>query len=86
MMWLIVGALAACLTTFAFVPQIIKILKTKSVEDVSLITILQFAVGVFLWMAYGVHLKDAIIICANGISFASAVFLFFLYCRYKQKT
>jgi MtN3 and saliva related transmembrane protein len=84
-MWYAVGIIAACLTTFAFVPQIIKILKTRSVEDVSLITILQFATGVFLWMVYGMHLKDAIIISANGISFASAVFLFILYCRYKQR-
>jgi len=82
-MWYIIGGLAAGLTTFAFVPQIIKIVKTRSVKDVSLITILQFGVGVSLWLAYGVHLEDPIIIAANSVSLLSVVILVFLFYRYK---
>ena len=82
-MWYIIGGLAAALTTFAFVPQIIKIVKTRSVKDVSLITILQFGVGVSLWLAYGVHLKDPIIIAANSVSLLSVVILVFLFYQYK---
>ncbi len=84
-MWYLVGALAACLTTFAFVPQIFKILRTKSAGDVSPVTLLQFSVGIALWIAYGVHLKDAIIIIANVISLASALLLVFLYHRYRVR-
>ena len=31
-----VGFIAACLTTFGFVPQVIKVLKTKETESISL--------------------------------------------------
>jgi len=85
MMWHIIGILAACLTTFAFVPQIIKVFKTKSVKDVSIITLIQFGVGVALWMAYGVHLENAIIITANFVSLMSVIFLIILSYRYRQK-
>lgn len=86
-MWLIVGLSAACLTMFAFIPQIIKILKTRSVKDVSLITLLQLSFGVSLWIAYGVHLKDAVIITANSVTLTSLFILLYLYLVYRrQKT
>ena len=50
MQWELIGSGAALLTMFGFVPQIIKIQKTKSVEDVSLHMLLQFALGIFLWL------------------------------------
>lgn len=31
-----IGYIAACLTTFGFLPQMIKVLKTKDVESISL--------------------------------------------------
>ncbi len=83
MPWKIVGALAACLTMFAFVPQVIKIWKTKSGKDISLITLLQFSAGTFLWTAYGIYLKDAIIITANIVTLVSLIFALILYLRYK---
>lgn len=79
MFWLIVGAAAATLTMFSFVPQIIKALKTGSVKDVSLVTLLQLALGVSLWIAYGIYLKDKIIIMANTVTLATLVVLLFLY-------
>ena len=78
-MWLIVGLSAACLTMFAFIPQIIKILKTRSVQDVSVLTLLQLFFGVSLWIAYGVHLKDAVIITANSVTLTSLFILLYLY-------
>ncbi|MAH39713.1 MAG: SemiSWEET family transporter [Dehalococcoidales bacterium] len=67
MTWYLVGAVAALLTTFGFVPQIIKMLRTKSVRDVSLPTFVQFSIGMSLWALYGFHLGDTIIISANII-------------------
>lgn len=68
MFWNAVGLTAACLTAFAFIPQTIKIIKTKSAKDVSLATLIQFLIGVSCWAAYGIHLKDAIIILANIVT------------------
>jgi MtN3 and saliva related transmembrane protein len=70
MVWTIVGIAAASMTMFGFVPQIIKMWKTHSVKDVSGLTIVQFSVGAALWMLYGIHLQDFIIIGANAISLA----------------
>ena len=38
MQWYLIGTVAALLTTFGFVPQVIKMLRTKSVKDISLPT------------------------------------------------
>ena len=73
MQWELIGSGAALLTMFGFVPQIIKIQKTKSVEDVSLHMLLQFALGIFLWLLYGIHIRDSILIIANAVSFFSLV-------------
>ncbi|MDI6759172.1 MAG: SemiSWEET transporter [Candidatus Omnitrophota bacterium] len=75
MIWTVIGFSAASLTMFAFIPQILKVLKTKSAKDVSIITLLQLSVGVCLWIAYGIHLKDAIIIIANSVTLATLIIL-----------
>lgn len=69
---------------FAFIPQIIKVIRTKSAKDVSAITVLQLSLGVTLWIAYGIHLKDAVIIVANSITLCSIIVLYLLYLRYKE--
>ena len=43
----LIGFAAAFLTTIAFIPQVIKVVKTRSVEGLSLTTYLIFIVGVF---------------------------------------
>lgn len=82
MIWTIVGSLAAFLTMFAFIPQISKSLKTRSVRDVSPVTLLQLSLGVSFWIAYGIHLKDSIIIIANSITLFSLIILLALYFNY----
>lgn len=84
MFWSIIGSTAAVFTMFAFIPQIIKVLKTKSVKDVSLVTLLQLSLGVTLWIAYGIHLKDAIIITANSITLVTLIILLCLYFNYRR--
>jgi len=82
MLWTIIGASAATLTMFSFIPQIIKAFKTRSVRDVSEITLFQLSAGVFLWILYGIHLKDAVIIIANLVTLASLGVLLFLYVKF----
>jgi MtN3 and saliva related transmembrane protein len=82
MIWTIIGSIAATLTMFSFVPQIVKSLRTKSVRDVSSITLFQFSLGVFFWVIYGIYRKDPIIICANLVSLLTLVILIFMYFKY----
>lgn len=83
--WLTIGSMAACLTTFSFIPQIIKVVKSKSAADVSRVTLLQLMSGVFLWIIYGIYLRDFIIIAANSITFASLIVLVFFCVKYTPK-
>ena len=63
------GYLAAILTTAAFLPQLIKTLKTKKANDVSLITLVMFIVGVFSWIIYGYKISSVPILLANLVTF-----------------
>lgn len=82
--WPTLGFTAATLTMFSFIPQIFKVIKTKSAKDVSLITLIQLSSGVLLWITYGIHLGDTIIITANVITFLTLVILLWLFFRYKK--
>ena len=63
------GYLAAVLTTLAFLPQLIKTLKTRKAEDVSLITLIMFLTGVLSWIIYGYKISSFPILIANIITF-----------------
>ena len=63
------GYFAAILTTLAFLPQLIKTLKTKKAEDVSLTTLIMFLTGVLSWIIYGYKISSTPILLANIITF-----------------
>ena len=64
----IIGALAATLTTIAFVPQAHKVLVYKDTHSLSLGMYLIFTTGVVLWGVYGYLRGDWVIIAANAIT------------------
>ena len=69
------GYFAAILTTVAFLPQLIKTLKTKKAEDVSLITLIMFISGVGFWIIYGYKISSSPILLANIITFILNLFI-----------
>ncbi|MCJ8337390.1 MAG: SemiSWEET transporter [Pseudomonadales bacterium] len=64
----IIGMLAATLTTIAFVPQVVQILRTGNVDGISIYMYMILVSGVALWFTYGIVLKDIPIMLANGIT------------------
>ena len=64
----LLGFAAGLLTTVAFVPQAVKIWKTKSARDVSLHAFVTFTLGVALWLAYGVVRQEPPIIVWNAVT------------------
>ena len=64
----IFGYIAAVLTTAAFLPQLIKTLKTKKADDVSLTTLIMFIIGVLSWIIYGYEISSKPILIANLIT------------------
>lgn len=72
------GGAAGVLTTLAFVPQMLKVVKTKSTKDLSLAMCLTFSAGVFLWLVYGLCLRSTPLILANTATFLfSSVILWY---------
>ena len=64
----IFGYFAAILTTAAFLPQLIKTLKTKKADDVSLTTLIMFIIGVLSWIIYGYQISSIPILVANLVT------------------
>jgi MtN3 and saliva related transmembrane protein len=85
MNWELVGFVGAFLTMFGFVPQIRKIYHTESVEDVSLVMLLQFSIGVFLWLLYGLHIRDRVLIVSNTVSLSTLAVALGLYFRFHRR-
>ncbi|MGH2341488.1 SemiSWEET family sugar transporter [Segnochrobactraceae bacterium EtOH-i3] len=77
-----VGFAAAFLTTLCWVPQAIKILRSRDAAAISLITQLAFTVGIFLWLLYGFLLGRPSLIAANTVTFVLAAAILFLKLRF----
>jgi len=54
----IIGYGAGITTAIALLPQVIKSLRTKSTKDISLLWTLIYTFSMFLWVAYGILLKE----------------------------
>ncbi|MBM3251317.1 MAG: hypothetical protein FJZ11_00850 [Candidatus Omnitrophica bacterium] len=61
-----VGIIAGALCAISFIPQIVKIFRTKQAKDLSLITFAVFTIGVSFWLIYGIMIKQLPVILANG--------------------
>ena len=63
-----IGLLAGLLTTIAFVPQVLKMYRTKSGRDISARMFTIFSIGILLWLYYGTLLQSLPIILANAVT------------------
>jgi len=79
--WL--GLVAAVCTTSSFLPQAIKIIRTRHTKDLSLWMYLILTIGSFLWFTYGILLHDIPLIMANGITFLLTATILILKIKYK---
>jgi MtN3 and saliva related transmembrane protein len=68
----ICGYAAASCTTFSFVPQVLKVWRTRSAGDISGGMYLLFIVGLALWMVYGAALSSWPILVANTVTIVLA--------------
>jgi MtN3 and saliva related transmembrane protein len=74
----LLGLIAGAITSMGFIPQLIKGYKTKKLEDVSYYMPIILAIGMTMWLIYGI-LKDALaIIIANAFAIICCMVLIFL--------
>lgn len=77
------GLTAATLTTSSFLPQLAKVWRTKSAEDLSYGMFSSFSLGIALWLLYGLLRGDVPVIAANGLTLVLSVAILVLKTRYR---
>ncbi len=78
----IIGLFAASCTTVAFLPQALKVLKTKDTQSISFWMYLLFNTGVFTWLIYGLMIHSFPVILANAITLLLGSWILILKLRY----
>lgn len=82
----IVGFLAAFCTTAAFVPQAVKVFRTKKTGDISLGMFLLMSVGVALWDVYGIIIGAVPVVTANSVTLVLSAYILLMKIKYDRKT
>jgi MtN3 and saliva related transmembrane protein len=77
-----VSALAATLTTAAFVPQALHVIRSKETKAISLLMYVAFAAGVGFWLLFGVLIENWPMIVANTITLGLALTILAMKIRY----
>tara|TARA_B100000767_G_C19778581_1_gene544451 strand:- start:3761 stop:4027 length:267 start_codon:yes stop_codon:yes gene_type:complete len=81
----IIGYVAALLTTSSFLPQVIKVWKSKSSEGVSVTMYMVMLTGVILWGIYGFYIGSISVLLANLVAGILQVMILIIVFRNKRK-
>jgi MtN3 and saliva related transmembrane protein len=81
----IIGIIGASLTTASFVPQVYKVIKTKSVEGISLTMYSVFLAGILFWFYYGIKINSFSVILANAVTGVLVIIIILFRIIYKEK-
>jgi len=73
----VIGIIAGICTTVSFIPQIVKIVRTGHVRDISLYMYIVLTAGIFMWLVYGILIGELPIILANSVSVLLCSFVIF---------
>ncbi|RDJ21020.1 hypothetical protein DWF00_07275 [Bosea caraganae] len=76
------GFAAAALTTLCWVPQAWHTIRTRDTRAISLWTQVFFALGIVLWLAYGVLLMSWPLIGANAVTLLLVLTILSMKLRY----
>ncbi|MEI6947793.1 SemiSWEET transporter [Paraflavisolibacter sp. H34] len=65
----VIGMAAGALTSVSMLPQLVKIVKEKEADNVSVVMLVVLLSGLALWTVYGLMREDWPIIVTNSFSF-----------------
>jgi len=80
----IIGIMASIGTAVSLVPQLVKVIKEKKADNISLGMMAILFAGLGLWVYYGILKKDWIIIISNSFSFIINLMLGIFAVKYKK--
>ena len=81
----VLGYLAATLTTVSFVPQAWRTFRTKDVSGISLRMYGIFSLGIAVWLAYGIVLRQPPMMVANSLSLVLACAVLVMKLKYGKR-
>ena len=64
----VIGLVAGACTTIAYLPQLIKVVKTGSTKDISLLMYTILCTGLMLWTIYGIAIHSISLVLANAFT------------------
>jgi MtN3 and saliva related transmembrane protein len=77
-----IGATGAVLTTVCWLPQTMKIIRERETRAISLMGTALSALGLFLWLLYGVAIVDGPLIASSVVTFALTAVILVLKLRH----
>lgn len=80
----VLGVIAGVLTSISMIPQLIKVIKEKNVDDISLVMLLVLISGLSLWVWYGLMKNEMPIILSNAFAVLVNISLLICYMIYKK--
>jgi len=81
----VLGIIAGFLTSVSMIPQLVKVIREKNVEDISLVMLLVLISGLSLWVWYGIKKDELPIILSNGFAVLVNISLLVCYFIYNKK-
>jgi len=77
------GFIAGMLTTVAFVPQVVKVWRTRSTQDISLSMFALFSTGVALWLCYGIQIGSWPVVATNLVTLILSLAILYFKWRFR---
>ncbi len=82
----IIGYIGGVFSSISFLPQVIKIWKTKSAHDLSMATLLLLTTNVTLWLSYGIAIASIPLWLTNAIVLSMVLTMIYFKIRFKNNT
>ena len=79
----ILGLFAGTLTTIAYVPEALRVAKTKSTKSLSAVWLELLLLGMILWLIYGFAMNSVPLIASNAVSILLVSFLLIMKIEHK---
>lgn len=82
----VLGLVAGGITSVAMMPQLIKVIKEKNAENISVVMLLVLITGLSLWVWYGILQNELPIILSNSFSVLVNIILLICCMMFKKKS
>ncbi|HRD58581.1 MAG TPA: SemiSWEET family transporter [Ferruginibacter sp.] len=80
----IVGYVGGVMSSISFLPQVIKIWKTKSAKDLSMLTLIFLTCNITLWLTYGILIGSTPLWLTNAIVLSMVVCIIYFKIKFKS--